>query len=118
MSILLENKKEKNKIKEVTTVNKDDLIRKVAKNGGFYNSHVKRYLEVICETILDTLSEGEDIRLSGFGTFSSVVMPEKESVLRGEKYTIPSYRKVYFKASPKAKEIFFHENKEDENHIE
>lgn len=87
-------------------MNKEELIKKVAKNGDFYASHVRRYLDAICETIIDTLADGETVHLSGFGTFKTTEMKGKECLLNGEKCVIKPYRRTYFKLSPKAKEKF------------
>lgn len=89
-------------------MNKEKLIRRAAKNGDFYISNTKKYFDVILETILETLAEGEDIKITGFGNFKVVEMKKQETVLNGEKIEIDPHKRVYFKLSSKAKQQLNH----------
>ncbi len=89
-------------------MNKEKLIRKVAKNGDFYISNTKKYFDVILETILETLAEGEDIKITGFGNFKVVDVEKSETMLHGEKIEVDAHKRVYFKLSGKAKQQLNH----------
>lgn len=84
-------------------MNKKNFIKKVAKNGDYYISHVERYFETICDTILEVMDSGEPITIANFGTFTPIEIKERKKFLNGVEYTIKPYKRVVFRLSPKVK---------------
>lgn len=84
-------------------MNKQQFIKKVAKNGDFYISHVERYFETIFETILEVMDSGEPITIANFGTFTPVEKKERKILFNGVEYTVEPYKYVAFRLSPKMK---------------
>ncbi len=51
-------------------MNKNDLIASVADSGGFTKADAGKAVDSVFDTITNSLSSGEEVRLVGFGTFS------------------------------------------------
>lgn len=49
---------------------KGDLITAVAKKSGLKNTEATKALEAILDSIMATVAKGDDVRLTGFGTFT------------------------------------------------
>lgn len=84
-------------------MNKETFCKKVAKNGDFYISHVYRYFDAICETILEVMDSGEAITIANFGTFTPVEKKRRKTFLNGVEYTVEPYKYVAFRLSPNMK---------------
>ena len=74
---------------------KDDLVNKVAQDIGISKTQAKKAVESILDGISESLSDGEKVTLTGFGTFQ---VQEREARTgrnpqTGEKMLIPA-RKV------------------------
>ena len=54
---------------EVDDMNKDDLAAVVATKTGTTKSYAANFLSSMLDGIADALSEGKEVRLTGFGTF-------------------------------------------------
>ncbi len=81
---------------------KADIIEAVyEKLGGFSKKESAEIVELVFETIKDTLGKGEKIKISGFGNF--VVRNKRERVGRnpqtGEEIKISARRVLTFKPS-------------------
>jgi integration host factor subunit alpha len=81
---------------------KADIVENVyEKLGGFTKKEAADMVDVVFETIKDTLAEGEKLKISGFGNF--VVRSKRERVGRnpqtGEEITISARRVLTFKPS-------------------
>ena len=81
---------------------KADIIENVyEKLGGFSKKESAEIVELVFETIKDTLSKGEKIKISGFGNF--VVRNKRERVGRnpqtGEEIKITARKVLTFKPS-------------------
>lgn len=81
---------------------KADIIEKVYDNlGGLSKKESAEIVELVFETIKDTLERGEKIKISGFGNF--VVRQKKERVGRnpqtGDEIKISPRRVLTFKPS-------------------
>lgn len=81
---------------------KADIIENVYENlGGFTKKEAADMVDIVFETIKDTLADGEKLKISGFGTF--VVRKKRERVGRnpqtGEEITISARRVLTFKPS-------------------
>jgi len=81
---------------------KADIVENVyEKLGGFTKKEAADMVDVVFETIKDTLANGEKLKISGFGNF--VVRDKRERVGRnpqtGEEITISARRVLTFKPS-------------------
>ena len=52
-------------------MNKKDLVTRVASKTGRPRKDVEQIVDAVLEAVRDALSEGEEVRLTGFGTFST-----------------------------------------------
>ena len=82
-------------------MNKNDLIKKIAQNSCVTQKEAKEMLSSLCFLIKDSLKNGEDVKINGFGKFEvknrseRVVMNPKTK----ERIIIPSSKRASFKAS-------------------
>jgi DNA-binding protein HU-beta len=87
-------------------VNKDDLVSAVAVGTGMSKTDGAHAVDAVLASIADALKGGNEVRLTGFGTFS--VAHRKASEGRnprtGEPIQIPASRQPKFKAGKTLKE--------------
>ncbi len=87
-------------------MNKNDLIAAVSETADLSKADSTKAVDAIFETISGSLSNGNEVRLVGFGTFS--VAHRKESKGRnprtGEPITIPASNQPKFKPGKGLKE--------------
>ncbi|MCO4768930.1 MAG: integration host factor subunit alpha [Deltaproteobacteria bacterium] len=80
---------------------KADIIEAVYEQIGFSKKEAAEVVELVFETMKDTLADGEKIKISGFGNF--VVRPKRARTGRnpqtGEQITISARRVLTFKPS-------------------
>lgn len=83
----------------------NSFVENLAKVGftPLSRKEANAYLNVLVETIADSLKNGktEGIKLSGLGTFIVKEMKERGGInpSTGEKITIPAHKKLTFKVS-------------------
>ena len=87
------------------TITKDSLVEMVHNEIGLNKREAKELIESFFEQIKQSLEEGNDIKLSGFGNFN---LRDKASrpgrnPKTGEEVTISSRRVVTFKSGLKLK---------------
>jgi nucleoid DNA-binding protein len=86
----------------MATANKEELIKRTAKNSGMTIVQTNVFYEALVKAIKELLKECATIKLVNFGKFR--VMQPKEKIIRdfrnGEKVTVPSHKVVKFTASP------------------
>ena len=79
---------------------KRDFVADIAKETGASQAEVRRILSRFVEKVSHSLKKGENVRISGFGTFS--VAKRKARTGRnpqtGEEIKIPAKKAVRFKA--------------------
>ncbi len=51
-------------------MNKSDLVSAVTSTSGTSKADAARVVDAVCKVITDALSGGEEVRLTGFGSFS------------------------------------------------
>lgn len=51
-------------------MNKDELVRQVAKKTGLTNKEAKNIIQNTFDIISQSLSDGERVKITGFGTFA------------------------------------------------
>ncbi len=80
---------------------KADIIEAVYEQIGFSKKEAAEVVELVFDTMKDTLSEGEKIKISGFGNF--VVRPKRARTGRnpqtGAQITISARKVLTFKPS-------------------
>ena len=85
---------------------KADLAEAIYERIGFSKRESAELVDLLFETMKDTLSEGENLKISSFGNF--VVRQKEARVGRnphtGEAITIAARKVVTFKASQKLKD--------------
>lgn len=86
---------------------KSELIEKLATAVGLKKKEAALALETFMETVKSTLKKGDQIALSGFGTFK--IRHSKARMGRnpktGEAIQIPERKKVVFRPSKELKDI-------------
>ncbi len=87
-------------------MNKSDIVAKVAAETGMSQGALEVALGKVLKTISDTLAGGEDVALSGFGSFTVRSRKERQgrNPATGEPMTIPASRSVGFKPAKALKD--------------
>jgi len=62
----------------MSVVSKDDLARAVAERTGLDNSKAKAAIEATLSEITSQIAAGNEVRITGFGKFSTVDRPARE----------------------------------------
>lgn len=86
---------------------KKDLIEQAATRSGMTKKDIGTALKAILETIEDSLSKGEPVKFTGFGTFEVRERAAREgrNPATGEKITIAATKAAVFKPGATLKEI-------------
>ena len=86
-------------------MNKKDLIIKISTDTGVSRPMVSRFLDSLVNTVEGELKKGEQIKVSGFGTFSitSVSARLARNPRTGESVQIPATKRPHFKPSDQLK---------------
>ncbi|MCE2493653.1 MAG: HU family DNA-binding protein [Alphaproteobacteria bacterium] len=81
-------------------MNKNDLVASVANDSGLSKADAVKAVDSVFDTISKALSNGSDVRLVGFGTFSVTQRRASEgrNPRTGERIQIPASRQPKFKA--------------------
>ncbi len=87
-------------------MNKGELVSAVAQEAGLTKTNAETAVNAVFQTIRNSVSKGEEVRLIGFGTFA--VTNRAASTGRnprtGEPIKIPAKKQVKFKAGKDLKE--------------
>jgi len=88
-------------------MNKTDLIDKIADHTGLSKIDSKRAAEAFIAIVMDSLAEGEDVVLVGFGTFTVAKRGARKgrNPQNGEEINIPARKIPKFKAGKAFKEV-------------
>lgn len=86
---------------------KADLVRMIFEKVGLPKVEAQKIVETIFETIKQTLSEGESVKISGFGTFNVKRKRERRgrNPQTGDELQITARKVVVFKPSNIVKDI-------------
>jgi len=86
---------------------KADLVEKVAQQADMTKKDAEQLVEIIFESITDTLNRGEKIELRGFGSFRVRERNARKgrNPKTGVSVSIPAKRVAYFKPGKELKEI-------------
>jgi integration host factor subunit beta len=86
---------------------KADLVEKVADEAEMTKKDAEQLVEIIFDSIIDTLNKGEKIELRGFGSFRVRQRNERKgrNPKTGDAVDIPAKRVAYFKPGKELKEL-------------
>jgi DNA-binding protein HU-beta len=84
--------------KHETVVGKDELIHQIAARSGMNLKETTKVLDAFTEVVREDVSQGHDVRLMGFGTWSlrEVAARKVKSIRGGKQITIPARKRVGF----------------------
>jgi DNA-binding protein HU-beta len=90
-------------------MNKKETIAKLAEVMGSTKKDAEAALNAVTTVITNALVEGQDVKITGFGTFSAVEVAERTGIIqmgdrKGETYTTPAHRAPKFKAASALKD--------------
>ncbi len=87
-------------------MNKNDLVDAVAERTGLAKSDAARAVEAVLGTVTETLQKGDQVALSGFGTFVAKARAARtgRNPRTGESIAIPASRVPAFKAGKALKD--------------
>jgi len=80
-------------------VNKNELVAAVADESGLSKAEATRAIDSLFDIITGALAKGDEVRLVGFGTFSSAerAATEGRNPRTGERIAISASRQAKFK---------------------
>lgn len=80
-------------------MNKTEFIAALAEKTGTSKKAAGEALNAVLSVITDTLKNGEDVAIAGFGKFYVADVAEKEArnLQTGEKMTVPAHKAPKFK---------------------
>ena len=85
---------------------KDDIVEAIVKKTAITKKDASEALATVLEEITKALSKGEDVTLTGFGTFKVGARAAREgrNPKTGEKIKIPAMKTPKFKAGKELKD--------------
>jgi integration host factor subunit alpha len=88
------------------TLKKTDIISTLHEQTGIPKSQCGETLDCLVDLITNSLADGEEIQIRGFGTFKVEEKKERKgrNPATGEEIIIPERKRVAFKYSNKLKE--------------
>lgn len=88
-------------------MNKNDLIAHVSERAGLSKADATKAVDATLDVISDSLKQGDEVRITGFGTFavSNRAASEGRNPRTGEKIIIPASRQPKFKAGKGLKDL-------------
>ena len=80
---------------------KKELINQISKEANLTKKDAAIALDAVFDIIKDSVTEGDQIRIHGFGTFDvrQVAARKGFNPQTGETMTIPSHKRIVFKPS-------------------
>src|ERR1044071_10261706 len=97
---------------EVETMTKAELVEDVARAAELTKKDAERLVEIVFESIIETLNHGEKIELRGFGSFRVRERGARRgrNPKTGDPVDIPAKRVPYFKPGKELKELINDDN--------
>src|SRR4030095_12294944 len=91
---------------------KAELVEDVARAAELTKKDAERLVEMVLESIIETLSQGEKIELRGFGSFRVRERGARRgrNPKTGDPVSIPAKRVPYFKPGKELKELINDDN--------
>ena len=92
---------------EVLKMTKAELVEDVARAAELTKKDAERLVEIVFESIIETLNQGEKIELRGFGSFRVRERGARRgrNPKTGDPVNIPAKRVPYFKPGKELKEL-------------
>lgn len=86
---------------------KADLVERVAREAELTKKDAEQLVEIVFDSIIDSLNEGEKIELRGFGSFRVRQRNQRNgrNPKTGAAVNIPAKRVAYFKPGKELKEL-------------
>ena len=86
-------------------MNKTEFVSAVAEKTGTSKKAAAEVVTAVLDTVLETLGNGEDVNLTGFGKFSVVDVAAREghNPATGESMTIEAHKAPKFKFASNVK---------------
>lgn len=85
-------------------MNRTDFSSKIAKFCGISIQDAKQILDFITETIGDTLANGEEVHITGFGNFKVHTVNKDFRMPNGEIFKKEPFKAIKFAATGKLKD--------------
>lgn len=87
-------------------MNKKEMITAIAEKMDTTKKASAEILDAVIEVITETLAAGQEVKITGFGTFSVVERPEREgrNPMTGETIRIAASKAPKFKAGKSLKD--------------
>jgi integration host factor subunit beta len=89
---------------------KAELVEDVARAAELTKKDAERLVEIVFESIIETLNQGEKIELRGFGSFRVRGARRGRNPKTGDPVSIPAKRVPYFKPGKELKELINDDN--------
>jgi DNA-binding protein HU-beta len=88
-------------------MNKTDLIRQISDSTGIKLTEATRLVDAVFDTIAGNLRRGEQVAISGFGTFQAKTKAAREgrNPATGQPIQIPARTSASFKPAQVLKDI-------------
>ena len=82
-------------------MNKTELIKAVANKVGFTQKDIAAVVDAMVDTVVETVSAGDNVKISGLGTFTVTERAAREghNPATGEKLMIEASKSPKFKAA-------------------
>jgi integration host factor subunit beta len=92
---------------EAKTITKAELVESVANAAELTKKDAERLVEIVLDSIVETLSKGEKIELRGFGSFRVRERGSRRgrNPKTGAPVNIPAKRVPYFKPGKELREL-------------
>lgn len=85
-------------------MNRTDFSSKIAKFCGISTQDAKQILDFITDTIGDTLANGEEVHITGFGNFKTHTVDKDFRMPNGEIFKKEPFKAIKFAATGKLKD--------------
>lgn len=85
-------------------MNKSDLVKAISQKYEMPQTQVRKVIQEFLDETLETLVQGQNVSLTGFGRFSAKVMPKRtrRNPKSGEKVKVDESISLRFKPSRRA----------------
>jgi len=92
----------------MAVVGKGELASRISEKAGLSSAQANKALNTVLEAIEDALAKGDEVRLTGFGTFRVAETKERtgRNPRTGQPIKIPAGHRVSFSASTRLSETF------------
>lgn len=85
-------------------MNRTDFSEKIAKFCGVSVADAKQILDFITDTIGDTLANGEEVHITGFGNFKTHIVNKDFRMPNGKIFKKEPFKAIKFAATGKLKD--------------